>query len=77
VAVGDISVQFRISSNLQVARPRERGHAGKNDNQAELPTVHNAKNAACGNVQDSDEDKADVDAHELEDGLRIRVNTAG
>ncbi|TLS21369.1 uncharacterized protein PpBr36_10204 [Pyricularia pennisetigena] len=76
-ASGGLAVQLGVEAHLQKAAADDDGQAGQDDDEAELPAEDDAEDAARGDVQGGGGDEADVEAHELKDGLRVGVDAAG
>ena len=71
------SVDYRVETLLQLqsqpAGQDERGEANKDADNSNLPGRGEGENAACDNADDRDNGERDVDTHQLEYSLWVRI----
>lgn len=76
-AAGRLAVQPGVEAHLQKAAADDDGQASEDDDETQLPAEDDTEDAARGDVEGGGGDEADVEAHELKDGLRVGVDAAG
>ena len=71
-----VAIHLGIEPNLEPTGAKQSRKATEDNDQTELPAMGEAENAASSGVEESDEDEADIEAHQLEDRLGIGVDAA-
>lgn len=73
--IGAVHVGFE--SNPRITGSQHGRQASKDTHKAQLPRYDNSQDGGTENVEDADQNEAHVVTHQLQDGLRVRVESTG
>lgn len=72
--MGDLDIHCRLELHAEVASQDHGRKAGKDDDDAELPTLNQSKDGAGHDAKGGDGDEGNVETHQLKDGVRVRCH---